>query len=67
MVPQVFVSLHFEGCFYIRVTSEEEAIFKAQQLDLIYAQYGMLYKFSLMHHDQIMILDKIPGLMLMKS
>jgi hypothetical protein len=27
-----------------RVTSEEEAIFKAQQLDIIYAQSGMLYK-----------------------
>jgi hypothetical protein len=27
-----------------RVTSEEEAIFKAQQLDLIYAQSGMLYE-----------------------
>jgi hypothetical protein len=26
------------------VTSEEEFIFKAQQLDLIYAQYGMLYE-----------------------
>jgi hypothetical protein len=26
------------------VTSEEEAIFKSQQLDLIYAQSGMLYK-----------------------
>jgi hypothetical protein len=26
------------------VTSEEEAIFKAQQLDLIYAQFGMLYE-----------------------
>ena len=25
------------------VTFGEEAIFKAQQLDLIYAQYGMLY------------------------
>jgi hypothetical protein len=27
-----------------RVTSEEEEILKSQQLDLIYAQYGMLYK-----------------------
>jgi hypothetical protein len=27
-----------------RVTYEEEAIFKSQQLDLIYAQYGMLYE-----------------------
>jgi hypothetical protein len=27
-----------------KVTSEEEAIFKAQQLDLIYAQSGMLYE-----------------------
>jgi hypothetical protein len=27
-----------------RVTSEEEAIFKSQQLDLIYAQSGMLYE-----------------------
>ena len=26
-----------------RVTNEEEAIFRAQQLDLIYAQSGMLY------------------------
>jgi hypothetical protein len=26
------------------VTSEEESIFKSQQLDLIYAQYGMLYE-----------------------
>jgi hypothetical protein len=26
-----------------RVTSEDEAIFKSQQLDLIYAQSGMLY------------------------
>jgi hypothetical protein len=26
-----------------RVTSEKESIFKAQQLDLIYAQFGMLY------------------------
>jgi hypothetical protein len=26
------------------VTSEEEEIFKSQQLDLIYAQSGMLYK-----------------------
>jgi hypothetical protein len=25
-----------------RVTSEEDAIFKAQQLDLIYAQFGMV-------------------------
>jgi hypothetical protein len=25
------------------VTSEEEVIFKSQQLDLIYAQFGMLY------------------------
>jgi hypothetical protein len=28
-----------------RVTYEEEAIFKSQQLDLIYAQFGMLYEF----------------------
>jgi hypothetical protein len=27
-----------------RVTSEEEVIFKAQPLDLIYARCGMLYK-----------------------
>jgi hypothetical protein len=27
-----------------RVTSEEEAIFKSQQLDLIYSQSGMLYE-----------------------
>jgi hypothetical protein len=27
-----------------RVTSEEEAIFKAQQIDIIYTQFGMLYK-----------------------
>jgi hypothetical protein len=26
-----------------RVTTEEEVIFRAQQLELIYAQYGMLY------------------------
>jgi hypothetical protein len=26
------------------VTSEEEAIFKSQQLDLIYAHFGMLYE-----------------------
>ena len=30
-----------------RVTSEEEAIFKSQQLDLIYAQFGMLYEIFL--------------------
>jgi hypothetical protein len=30
-----------------RVTFEEEAIFKAQQLDIIYAQSGMLYKILL--------------------
>jgi hypothetical protein len=29
------------------VTSKEEAIFKAQQLDIIYAQYGMLNKILL--------------------
>jgi hypothetical protein len=27
-----------------RVTSEEESIFKYQQLDIIYAQFGMLYE-----------------------
>jgi hypothetical protein len=30
-----------------RVTSEEEAIFKSQQLDLIYAQSGMIYEILL--------------------
>ena len=27
-----------------RVTNEEEAILKAQQLDLIYSQFGILYE-----------------------
>jgi hypothetical protein len=49
------------------VTVEKEVIFKAQQLDLIYAQSGMLYEIFLTHRHQTMTLDKSLGRMLMAS
>ena len=43
MVPQVVVTLYREGSTY-GVQNEDQAIFRAQQLDLIYAQTGLLYE-----------------------
>jgi hypothetical protein len=39
LLPYILKDISTSG-----VTSEEEAIFKAQQLDLIYAKSGMLYE-----------------------
>ena len=38
MVPQIFITLHS------RVQNKEQAIIRAQELDLIYAQSGLLYE-----------------------
>ena len=44
MVPQVVISVYSEECFHIQSPNEEQVIFRAQELDLIYAQFGLLYE-----------------------
>ena len=44
MVFEVFISLYFIEISLSGVTAKEEAILRDQQIDLIYAQYGILYK-----------------------
>jgi hypothetical protein len=44
VVLEVFGSLYIQGRSDFQVFSEEEAIMRAQQLELIYSQSGMLYE-----------------------
>jgi hypothetical protein len=60
LVPQLSKDVATSGVF-----SEEDAIMRAQQLELIYSQSGLLYEIFPMHHDPYLIkpdreLDHMP-------
>ena len=44
MVFEIPIAIYFKICFTSGVTMDEESILRTRQLDLIYAQYGILYE-----------------------
>jgi hypothetical protein len=66
LVPQLSKDVATSGVF-----SEEEAIMRAQQLELIYSQSGLLYEFFQMHHGPSLTrpdksLDHMPMVLLVQ-
>ena len=47
MVFEIFTTWNLLGCLLFGVYSEEQAIFRAQKLELIYSQSGILQKILL--------------------
>jgi hypothetical protein len=66
LVPQLSKDVATSGVF-----SEEDAIMRAQQLELIYSQSGLLYEIFRMRHGQYLIkpdreLDHMPMVLLVQ-